>query len=57
MTGRRSSELITAWVTGDESAIRAGISLHSSASDCDSFGSGNAIDCAAVGARLLGLEA
>ncbi|MGH3752663.1 MAG: MmgE/PrpD family protein [Pseudonocardiaceae bacterium] len=50
-------DLITAVVIGYEIATRAGIALHSSASDYHSSGSWNSIGCAAIGARLLGLDA
>lgn len=50
-------DLITAVVLGYEIATRAGIALHRSASDYHSSGSWNSIGCAAIGARLLGLDA
>lgn len=51
-----SHGLVTALVIGYEVATRAGIALHASTSEYHSSGSWNAIGCAAVGARLLGLD-
>lgn len=51
-----SHDLLTALVIGYEVATRAGIALHASSSEYHSSGSWNAIGCAAVGARLLGLD-
>jgi 2-methylcitrate dehydratase PrpD len=48
-------EFITALVLGYEIATRAGISLHASAAEPHCSGTWNAIACAAIGARLLGL--
>ncbi len=48
-------EFITALVLGYEIATRAGISLHASAVETHCSGSWNAIACAAITARLLGL--
>jgi 2-methylcitrate dehydratase PrpD len=49
-------EFITALVLGYEVATRAGIALHASAGEPHCSGSWNAIACAAIGARLLGLD-
>ncbi|MBT9288618.1 MmgE/PrpD family protein [Prosthecodimorpha staleyi] len=49
-------ELLTAIVLGYEIATRAGIALHASACDYHTSGAWNAIACAALGARLLGLS-
>jgi len=49
-------EFITCIVLGYEVATRAGIALHSSVTDYHSSGAWNAIGCAAIGARLLGLS-
>ena len=48
-------EFITALVLGYEVATRAGIALHASAVEPHCSGTWNAIACAAIGARLLGL--
>lgn len=50
-------DFITAVVLGYEIATRAGIALHGSTSDYHSSGSWNSIGCAAIGARLLELDA
>jgi 2-methylcitrate dehydratase PrpD len=50
-------EFLTALVLGYEVAIRAGIALHGSVPDYHTSGAWNALGCAAVGARLLGLSA
>lgn len=55
--GASGHDLITAVVLGYEIATRAGIALHRSAADYHSSGSWNSIGCAAIGARLLGLDA
>lgn len=55
--GATGREVITSVVLGYEIATRAGIALHTTASDYHSSGSWNAVGCAAVGARLLGLDA
>lgn len=49
--------LLTALVIGYEVATRAGIALHSSVADYHCSGAWNALGCAALGARLLGLDA
>lgn len=48
-------EFITTLVLGYEIGTRAGISLHASAAEAHCSGSWNAIACAAIAARLLGL--
>lgn len=50
-------EFITCLVLGYEIATRAGIALHSTACDYHSSGSWNALACAALGARLMKLDA
>lgn len=50
-------ELLTALAVGYEVAIRAGIALHGSACDYHTSGAWNALACAAIGARLLKLDA
>lgn len=52
LAGRK---LLTAVALGYEIATRAGIALHATARDYHTSGAWNAIACAAVGARLLGL--
>ncbi|WP_306222499.1 MmgE/PrpD family protein [Bosea beijingensis] len=47
--------LLTSLVLGYEIATRAGIALHASACDYHTSGAWNALGCAAVTARLLGL--
>lgn len=49
-------EILTALVLGYEIATRAGIALHASACDYHTSGAWNAIACAALGARVLGLD-
>ncbi len=49
-------ELLTALAVGYEVATRAGIALHASACDYHTSGAWNALACAAVTARLLGLD-
>ncbi|HEX8666358.1 MAG TPA: MmgE/PrpD family protein [Beijerinckiaceae bacterium] len=49
-------EFLAALVVGYEVAIRAGIALHGSVPDYHTSGAWNALGCAAVGARLLGLS-
>jgi 2-methylcitrate dehydratase PrpD len=49
-------ELLTALVLGYEIATRAGIALHGSVSDYHTSGAWNALACAAVAARVLGLD-
>jgi 2-methylcitrate dehydratase PrpD len=48
--------LLTCLVLGYEIATRAGIALHASACDYHTSGAWNALGCAAVAARLLGLD-
>jgi 2-methylcitrate dehydratase PrpD len=48
-------EFITALVLGYEVATRAGLALHAGAAEAHCSGAWNAIACAAIGARLLGL--
>ncbi|MCP4560340.1 MAG: MmgE/PrpD family protein [Bosea sp.] len=48
--------LLTRLVLGYEIATRAGIALHASACDYHTSGAWNALGCAAVAARLLGLD-
>ncbi len=50
-------EFLTGLTLGYEIAIRAGIALHASACDYHTSGAWNALGCAAVAARLLGLDA
>jgi 2-methylcitrate dehydratase PrpD len=50
------AELLTLLVIGYEIAIRAGIALHGSAADYHTSGAWNALGCAAVCARALGLS-
>jgi 2-methylcitrate dehydratase PrpD len=49
-------EFITCLVLGYELATRAGIALHSSVADYHCSGAWNALACAAIGARLMGLS-
>lgn len=49
-------EFITCLVLGYEIALRAGIALHSTVSDYHCSGAWNALACAGVGCRLLGLD-
>jgi 2-methylcitrate dehydratase PrpD len=49
-------EFLAALVLGYEIATRAGIALHASACDYHTSGAWNALGCAAVTARLLGLD-
>lgn len=49
-------ELLTRLVIGYEVALRAGITLHATACDYHTSGAWNALGCAAVGARALGLS-
>ena len=49
-------ELLTAVVVGYEIAIRAGLALHATACDYHSSGAWNALGCAAVASRWLGLN-
>jgi 2-methylcitrate dehydratase PrpD len=56
-TGRWDSrEFLTALVVGYEIAIRAGIALHASVSDYHTSGAWNALGCAAIFSRYLGLD-
>lgn len=48
--------LLTCLVLGYEIATRAGIALHASAHDYHTSGAWNTLGCAAVAARLLGLD-
>src|SRR5215472_1420762 len=50
------AELLSLLVIGYEIAIRAGIALHGSAADYHTSGAWNALGCAAVCARALGLS-
>jgi len=49
-------EFLTCLVLGYEIATRAGIALHATVPDFHSSGAWNALGCAAIGARLLGLD-
>lgn len=49
-------EFITCLVLGYEIATRAGMALHATACDYHTSGAWNALGCAAVGARMLGLD-
>ena len=56
-TGRWDGrEFLTSLVLGYEIATRAGIALHASVSDYHTSGAWNALGCAAVAARALGLD-
>ena len=55
--GGDGRDLLVALVLGYEVAIRAGIALHASVPDYHTSGAWNALGCAAVAARLLGLSA
>jgi len=48
-------ELLTTLVVGYEVALRAGLSLHATACDYHTSGAWNALGCAAITARYLGL--
>ncbi|MEZ4725978.1 MAG: MmgE/PrpD family protein [Caldilineaceae bacterium] len=48
-------ELLTRLAVGYEIALRAGITLHATACDYHTSGAWNALGCAAIGARALGL--
>ncbi len=50
-------ELLTALVVGYEIALRAGMALHATAADYHTSGAWNALGCAALTARRLGLSA
>ena len=54
--GRCGREFLAALVLGYEVAIRAGIALHATRADYHTSGAWNALGCAAVAARLLGLD-
>jgi 2-methylcitrate dehydratase PrpD len=54
--GISCKELLTSLVVGYEVSLRAGIALHASAKDYHSSGSWNALGCAAVTSRRLGLN-
>ncbi|MDX1605559.1 MAG: MmgE/PrpD family protein [Candidatus Competibacterales bacterium] len=49
-------DFLAALAMGYEVAIRAGIALHRSAADYHTSGAWSALGCAALGARLLGLD-
>lgn len=49
-------ELLTTLVVGYEIALRAGVALHTTACDYHTSGAWNALGCAAVAARCLGLD-
>jgi 2-methylcitrate dehydratase PrpD len=49
-------ELLTRLVIGYEVALRAGIALHATTCDYHTSGAWNAVGCAALGARALGLK-
>jgi len=55
--GLDAEALLSSLVLGYEVATRAGIALHASACDYHTSGAWNALGCAAVTARLLGLGA
>jgi 2-methylcitrate dehydratase PrpD len=55
--GGDGRDLLAALVLGYEVAIRAGIALHAGVPDYHTSGAWNALGCAAVAARLLGLSA
>jgi 2-methylcitrate dehydratase PrpD len=50
------AEMLTTLVIGYEVALRAGITLHATACDYHTSGAWNALGCAAVAARRLGLN-
>jgi len=50
------AEMLTTMVVGYEVALRAGIALHATACDYHTSGAWNALGCAAVTARRLGLS-
>jgi 2-methylcitrate dehydratase PrpD len=52
-----SHDLVAALAVGYEVALRAGLALHGSAADYHSSGAWNALGAAAVGSRMLGLDA
>ena len=54
--GLDGETLLTCLVLGYEIATRAGIALHASACDYHTSGAWNALGCAAIAARLLGLD-
>ncbi|MFP4049080.1 MAG: MmgE/PrpD family protein [Desulfovermiculus sp.] len=54
-TGISGQEFLAALVVGYEVALRAGMALHATSPDYHSSGAWNALGCAAVCARLLGL--
>lgn len=49
-------ELLTTLAVGYEVALRAGLALHATACDYHTSGAWNALGCAAIAARRLGLE-
>lgn len=50
------AEFLTSLVVGYEFATRAGIALHATAADYHTSGAWGAVGCAALGARVLGLD-
>ncbi len=56
-TGWRGEDFVTGLVVGYEVALRAGVSLHRTASDYHTSGAWGALGSAAVTARALGLDA
>ena len=54
--GIAGREMLTGLVLGYEIATRAGIALHASAADYHTSGAWNALGCAALATRLLGLD-
>jgi len=56
VVGWRGEDLLTALVVGYEVALRAGVSLHRTASDYHTSGAWGALGAAAVTARALGLD-
>lgn len=54
--GIAGRESLTSLVLGYEIATRAGIALHASVADYHTSGAWNALGCAAVAARLMGLD-
>lgn len=54
--GADGAEFLTALIVGYEVALRAGIVLHETVSDYHTSGAWVAVACAALGARVLGLD-
>ncbi len=54
--GIDGAEFLTCLAMGYEIATRAGMALHATAADYHTSGAWNALGCAAIGARLLGLD-